>query len=111
MDQHTLIKTVESLSSLPEVLRTRALAIGERLVKEEDRAELARRMTQDNERIRQREVDAESALEETEQCLERAAHAFARVGREEREARERQHDEKTADERLSKKQHSPPPAA
>lgn len=108
MDQHQFIKAVESLSSLPEVLRTRALAIGERLMKEEERAELARRMVQMNERIRQKEVDAEGALTEAEHSLNQAVHAFARVGREEREARERQHEEESADERLNGTQDSSP---
>ncbi|MDD5040818.1 MAG: hypothetical protein PHX87_01565 [Candidatus Peribacteraceae bacterium] len=100
MDSHTFQKTVESLESLPESVRTRSLTIAERLTKDEDRAELARQMMHSNERVRQAEVAAAQTLTLAEKDLARAEAAFRKVSREEREERGQERDIATVEEKL-----------
>lgn len=90
MDTHTFTKSVRSLESLPESLRSRALSVGEKLTQDTDRAELARRLTQVDERTRQAEVEADRQLLAMEQQVTDIEHGITRAERSFRE--EHQHD-------------------
>ncbi len=81
MDTHTFTKSIRSLESLPENLRMRALAVGEKLTHDEDRAELARRFTQIDERTRQTEVEADRHLLAIEQQVTDVEHGIAKAER------------------------------
>jgi len=105
MDTHTFTKTVESLESLSDASRARSLKIGE-LLGDEERSQLAARLTHFNERIRSNAVEAEQSLTEAERSLTEAQRAFDRIGRDEREAKEHRREEAAADDRINGKRNS-----
>jgi hypothetical protein len=100
VDTHTFQKTVRTLESLPESARARALNIGERL-NDDERGELAARLTHFNERIREKEAEAEKALVAAEQNLTQAEQAFRKVRRAESEMRGQERDIERVEKKLN----------
>lgn len=93
MDTQTFSRAIRSCERLPEKVRSRALAIGEKLEADADRAELARRLTQADEQVLAAEAKAEQSLTVLESDLGGAERAFARVSLSEREAPDRRSEE------------------
>lgn len=98
---------MRSCESLPEVLRERAVVIGEKLERDEDRAELARRLTQIGERVRLAEVEAEQALGRAEEQIVAIERGLKRAERSEREKGTHRREVKKAEKKLHRLQHPP----
>lgn len=91
---------MESCESLSEAMRSRALKIGSKLEKDEDRDELARRLGQVNERARQAEVEADQSLLRAEQQVTQIEHGLSRAVRSAREEQSKTKAIKKAERKL-----------
>jgi len=85
VDTHQFTQTVRSCESLPEAVRDRACAIGEKLSRDEDRAELAQRLQQVDEEVRQAGGEAQQALSHAEDQVADIEHKFHQTRSEEEE--------------------------
>lgn len=102
MDTHTFSQAIHSCESLPEAVRSRALKIGEKLSRDEDRAELARRIKQADERARQAEVEADQSLLNAERQITQIEHGLKRAERSFEEEGAQKKELKKAEKKLDR---------
>ncbi|MDO8469326.1 MAG: hypothetical protein Q7S29_06255 [Candidatus Peribacter sp.] len=108
MDKHTFQKTVESCESLPEAMRARARNIGEKLT-DERRSELATNLSHANERIREKEVEAERSIAAGEQAIEEIEHGLRHADRDQEELQSHAQELSSLEQKMKRSKSSIPP--